>query len=86
MFGEAQAAVKARKLQRDLQAKAASRRYDQHCADCGMSAYEAKLFAPKNVQRGQTLRRIEAKQRQRDVIKARKEQMERRFRNQRTGS
>ena len=77
--GSDPAAAKAHKLQRDLANKAASRRYDQHCAECGMSAYEAKLFAPKNVQRGQTLRRIEAKQRQREMVKARKAQMERRF-------
>ena len=80
--GSDPAAIKARKLQRDLQAKAASRAYDRHCAQCGMSAYEARRLAPKEVQRGMALRRIEAKQREREVIKARKEQMERRFGNQ----
>ena len=79
MFGEDPAAAKARKLQRDLQAKAASRRYEQFCAQSGMSPLEARRFAPKFVQRGMTLRRIEAKERRREAIKARKAKYEAQF-------
>ena len=84
--GSDPAAIKARKLQRDLQAKAASRAYDKHCVQCGMSQLEARRIAPEQVKRGKALRSIEAKRRQREVIKAHKEQMERHLGNQRTGS
>lgn len=82
--GSNPAAAKAAKLQRDLQAKAASRRYDAHCRACGLSAFEAQLLAPKLVKRGDSLRRVEERHRKQAEFRAQKQAMERRFGDQRS--
>ena len=77
--GSNPAAAKARAIQRDLEARKAARDYDAHCRACGMSMAEANLLAPALVKKGQTLRAVEARQRRQQEIKAKREQMDRRF-------
>lgn len=77
--GSDPAAAKARKLQRDLEARAASRKYDAHCAQCGMDPLEARLLAPANVKRGAALRRIDERHRQQEAFHAKKEKLQRKF-------
>ena len=79
LSGSNPAAAKARAIQRELAAKAASRRYDQWCQQQGIGPAEANLLAPKNVKHGKGLRNIEAKHQRQDQIKAKKERLERRF-------
>ena len=77
--GRDPAKAAAAKLQREIAAKNAARRYEAYCDNCGMDAFNARRLAPPLVRRGQALRSIEAKERRRDALKARKEAMERRF-------
>ena len=79
LSGSNPAQAKARSIQRQLEAKRASRAYDKHCASCGMNPIEAKFLAPENVKKGKALRNIEERQRQKDLIKAKKEKLERKF-------
>ncbi len=79
------AAVKAAKIKRELEAKAAARQFDRYCADCGINAAEAHLLAPALVRKGQTIRRIEERKRQQAALKAKKQKLEQRFGDQRTG-
>ena len=79
LSGSNPAAAKARAIQRDLAAKAASRRYDQYCQQQGIGPAEASLLAPALVKKGNSLRRIEAKHQRQDQIKAKKDQLKRRF-------
>ena len=71
----------AAKLQAEIKAQSTSRRFEQHCAQCNINPIEARRLAPPLVRKGQALRSIETKQRQRDALKAKKEQYERRFGN-----
>ena len=73
------AEAKARSIQRQLEAKRASRAYDQHCRSQGMNPREARLLAPPLVKKGQALRMVEERQRQRDLIKAKKEKLDNKF-------
>ena len=77
--GSNPAEAKARALRRDIADKAAARRYEQHCAENGITGFEAKWLAPANVKRGQGLRSAEERQRQRDILKAKKEKMQTKF-------
>ena len=71
--------AKARAIQRQLEAKRASRKYDAHCASCGMNPIEARLLAPPLVKRGEALRRVDERHRQKELIKAKKEKIDRQF-------
>ena len=84
--GSSPAEAKARSLRRDIADKAAARRYEQHCAQCGISSFEAKWLAPPNVKHGQALRSAEERHRQRDILKAKKEKMANKFGNRRGAS
>ena len=80
--GSSPAEAKARAIQRQLEAKRASRAYDKHCASCGMNPNEARFLAPPLVKRGKALRMAEERHRQRDLIKAKKEKLDRKFGDQ----
>jgi hypothetical protein len=67
------------KLRFDIAARRASRAYDAHCRSCGMNPLEARLLAPKLVQRGQALRQIELRTRQREAFRQKKQQLDRQF-------
>ena len=73
------AEAKARSIQRQLEAKRASRAYDQHCRSCGMNPIEAQLLAPPNVKRGKALRNMEERHRQKEAFHAKKEKLQRKF-------
>ena len=77
--GSDPARAAARKLQREIAAKSASRKYEAFCDHCNMDPREARRLAPPLVRRGQALRSIEAKERRRDAFKRRKSELERRF-------
>ena len=79
--GHDPAKAAAAKLQAQIKAKNAARKFDQYCAACNIDPLEARRVAPPLVRKGQALRSAEAKQRQRDALKAKKEAMERRFGN-----
>ena len=79
LSGSNPVAVKARAIQRDLEAKRKSREYEAYCQQQNIRPAEANLLAPKNVKYGQALRAIEAKHQRQDQIKAKKEQLKRRF-------
>ena len=85
-FGINPAEAKARALRRDIADKAAARRYEQHCATNGITGFEAKWLAPANVKRGQALRSADERHRQRDILKAKTEQMHNKFGNRRGAS
>ena len=80
--GSNPAEAAARKLQRDIEARRASRAYDKHCRSCGMNPLEARLLAPAITKRGQALRRLDERKRQRDAIRKKKEQLDRQFGSQ----
>ena len=71
--------AKARAIQRQLEAKRASREYDKHCSTCGISPLEARLLAPPLVKKGAALRGVDERHRQRDLIKAKKEKLDNKF-------
>lgn len=73
------AAAKAAKLRHELEAKAASRRYAAHCAECGIGAFEARLLAPELVKKGDALRAVEARRLKQEQLKQRKARLEQRF-------
>ena len=83
MFGRLPGSDPARavaaKLRREIEAKSAARRYEQHCESCGLSPIEAKFLAPGLVKEGQSLRRVEEKRRSQQAFQARKEAMRQKF-------
>ena len=80
--GSSPGEAKARAIQRQLEAKRASRKYDAHVAAQGMSAREAQFLAPPLVKKGKALRMAEERHRQRDLIKTKKEKLDRKFGDQ----
>ena len=78
------AEAKARQLRRELEARAASRKYDSYCASCGMNAIEARLLAPPLAKKGKALRMADERHRQKEAFHSKKEKIARKF--QGTGS
>ena len=79
MLGESLAVARSRKIQRELELKAAARRYDQWARQQGLSRGDAIRFAPSDVQAGWGLIRSEQKRAQRDAYHSYKERLAQRF-------
>ena len=69
----------AAKIQAELKAKKAARAYEEYVKNSGMNRFDAQRLAPPLVKKGQTLRSIEAKQRVRNALQAKRERLARRF-------
>ena len=73
------AEAKARAIKRDIADKVASRKFDAYCASAGIDPIRAQFLIPANAKRGQSLRRIEQRQRDREALKAEKERIKKKF-------
>ena len=80
--GSNPAEAAARKLAHDIEARRASRAYDKFCRAQGMNPLAARLLAPAIAKRGQALRQIDERKRQRDNFRKKKEQLDRQFGSQ----
>ena len=79
MLGHNPAEAKAAKLQSELKAKAASRKYEAYCQSSGMSPLEARLLEPRAAEKGRLLRAAEERKRRLNELHAKKEKIDQNF-------